>query len=201
MLRNILKGSSSGRPSAHHMIELMKRVKIRDPSGSVPSRLVKSRDLFLAKRAGSAVCCKPGSNGANLAPLAASALYNKDRRITKRSYSAFENTNLLNFLRSRLVTELHLCGSLSNISVYSTASDAVQHGFSITIIKDCLGYRSLSAHEEALGRMQELMGANAMTASEYVAQFQAPCPRAAGFRSPVPEDSAKPSQATTNRFH
>ena len=47
-----------------------------------------------------------------------------DLMVVKHYYSAFDQTSLLMSLRMRLVTELYICGSLTNVGVYSTAADA-----------------------------------------------------------------------------
>ncbi|KAF5014511.1 hypothetical protein F66182_14469, partial [Fusarium sp. NRRL 66182] len=69
-------------------------------------------------------------------------------------------------LRSRFVTELYICGSLSNVSVYATALDAAQQGFAITLIEDCMGYRSFARHEEAVRRLADIVGANGISVQE-----------------------------------
>ena len=44
----------------------------------------------------------------------------RDYVFTKSHYSAFESNQLLMRLRFRFITELYICGSLTNISVYAT---------------------------------------------------------------------------------
>ncbi|KAI9826665.1 MAG: hypothetical protein M1819_007299 [Sarea resinae] len=112
-------------------------------------------------------CCLPGSSGAEIMGCMSSVVDPaEDSTVTKSYYSAFKNTSLLSTLRSRIVTDLYICGSLSNISVYATALDAARHGFSITILEDCLGYRSEARHNEAMRQMTELMGADSMNSGE-----------------------------------
>lgn len=65
----------------------------------------------------------------------------RDTVLDKIGYSALESDGLVLSFRIRFVIELYLCGSLSNISVYTTALDAVRNGFSVTLVEDCLGYR------------------------------------------------------------
>lgn len=78
-----------------------------------------------------------------------------DRILTKSWYSAFKETSLLEQLRGRLVTELYVCGLMTNVGVLATVADAVRHGFQVKILTDCLGYRSQTAHERALRHMVE----------------------------------------------
>ena len=47
------------------------------------------------------------------------------------------------------INYIYLCGSLTNIDIYSIVVDAVRHGLYITIVKDCLRFRSVEDHEEA----------------------------------------------------
>ena len=93
-----------------------------------------------------------------------------DMMLVKQYYSAFDQTALLTALRMRLVTELYICGSLTNVGVYSTAADAVQHGFEVYLVEDCLGYRSEEKHEEAMRQMADIMGANGVDSEELIAE-------------------------------
>ncbi|GBF64265.1 DNA oxidative demethylase [Trichophyton mentagrophytes] len=112
-------------------------------------------------------CCLPNSSGFHFpAPILAAIDPNEDTVLVKSEYSAFETQGLLLSLRSRFVTEIFVCGSLSNASVYATAVDAVRHGLSVTLIEDCLGYRSSLRHREAMRRMADIMGANGITSRE-----------------------------------
>ena len=90
-----------------------------------------------------------------------------DMILTKHFYSAFDQTSLLTSLRMRLITEVYLCGGVTNASIYSTAADAVQHGMDVSVVEDCLGYRSIEKHQEALRQMADIMGVNE-TASEEI---------------------------------
>ncbi|EFR03564.1 isochorismatase family protein [Nannizzia gypsea CBS 118893] len=112
-------------------------------------------------------CCLPNSSGFHFpAPILAAIDPNEDTVLVKSEYSAFETPGLLLSLRSRFVTEIFVCGSLSNASVYATVVDAVRHGLAVTLIEDCLGYRSSLRHREAMRRMADIMGANGITSSE-----------------------------------
>ena len=71
-------------------------------------------------------------------------------------------------LRAKLVTEVYLCGCLTNVGVYSTAADAVQHGLQVTVVEDCLGYRSEEKHEEAMRQMANIMGVNGIDSEEII---------------------------------
>ena len=103
-----------------------------------------------------------------------------DMTVMKQFYSAFDQTSLLMSLRMRLCTEIYICGCLTNVGVYATAADAVQHGFEVSIVEDCLGYRSEDKHEEAMRQMADIMGANGIDSEEIIEE--------AGGRAPPDAD-------------
>ncbi|KKK14417.1 hypothetical protein P175DRAFT_0435033 [Aspergillus ochraceoroseus IBT 24754] len=117
-------------------------------------------------------CCLPHSAGVQFpAPVLAAINAGSDTLIEKSEYSALQSSGLVLSLRTRFVTELYLCGSLSNTSVHATVLDAVRHGFSVTLIEDCLGYRNFSRHEEAMRCMADIYGANGITSQELLEEL------------------------------
>ncbi|MCJ1311897.1 hypothetical protein MMC25_005570 [Agyrium rufum] len=92
----------------------------------------------------------------------------RDVRIVKHHYSAFDATPLLLTLRMKLVTHVYLCGCLSNVSIYSTAADAVRHGFEVTVVEDCMGYKSEEKHIEAMFQMADMLGVAGITSEEII---------------------------------
>ncbi|KAL4879304.1 hypothetical protein BJY04DRAFT_97081 [Aspergillus karnatakaensis] len=117
-------------------------------------------------------CCLPQSAGAQFpAPLLAAIDTEADILIEKSEYSVLQSSGLALSLRTRFITELYICGSLSNISVHATALDAVRHGFSITLVEDCLGFRKFSRHEESMRRMADILGASGITAQELLEEL------------------------------
>ncbi|PLB53480.1 hypothetical protein P170DRAFT_435108 [Aspergillus steynii IBT 23096] len=116
-------------------------------------------------------CCLPQSAGVQFPAPILAAIDSDDTLIEKSDYSALQDQGLILSLRTRFVTELYLCGSLSNISVYATALDAVRHGFSVNLIEDCLGFRSFPRHEEAMRRMADIFGANGITSQELMEEL------------------------------
>ncbi|KAI4195303.1 MAG: hypothetical protein LQ346_003468 [Caloplaca aetnensis] len=110
-----------------------------------------------------------GTHGAELADGILPVVdQEKDTIMTKHYYSAFDQTSLLMSLRMKLVTEIYLCGCLTNVGIYATAADAVQHGMDVTVIEDCLGYRSEDKHEEALRQMSDIMGVHGIDSQEII---------------------------------
>jgi nicotinamidase-related amidase/alkylated DNA repair dioxygenase AlkB len=126
-------------------------------------------EAFLARRPNSAGfrCCLRNTPGIDLPEAIASIVdHERDSTIIKGDYSAFQAGSLLPTLRKKFVTQLYLCGSLSNISVFATALDAVKHGLEVTIIEDCVGYRLTRCHEEAMRQMADAMGVNGIDYQE-----------------------------------
>ena len=122
-----------------------------------------------------------------------------DLIVTKHHYSAFDQTSLLTALRSKLVTEIYLCGILTNVGVYSTAADAVQHGLQVTIVEDCLGYRSEDKHEEALRQMADIMGVQGTDSEEIIEESGGrPVPDAVTPGITLEELSLNPNQLSAN---
>ncbi|KAJ5651794.1 hypothetical protein N7507_009220 [Penicillium longicatenatum] len=122
-------------------------------------------EAFLSAQ--SPICCAAQTAGFQFpAPVLAAINPEHDKVLDKTGYSALESNDLVLSFRTRFVTEVYLCGSLSNVSVYATALDAVRNGFSVTLIEDCLGYREFGRHCEAMRRMADILGATGLTAEE-----------------------------------
>lgn len=114
-------------------------------------------------------CLLPLSLGANYAqPITQAIDLTKDLFFTKSHYSAFKSGALLQILRGQFVTELFICGALTNISVFATVMDAVQFGYSITLVEDCLGYRSQARHDEAIRQMIETTGCEVISSLKVI---------------------------------
>ena len=122
-----------------------------------------------------------------------------DLIVTKHHYSAFDQTSLLTALRTKLVTEIYICGILTNVGVYSTAADAVQHGLQVTVVEDCLGYRSEDKHAEALRQMADIMGVHGTDSEEIIeASGGRPVPDAQTPGITLEELSLNSNQATAD---
>ncbi|KAK7747594.1 hypothetical protein SLS62_009005 [Diatrype stigma] len=111
-------------------------------------------------------CVRTGSSGIEMHPTVREAIHPKDHTFVKSYYSAFKSDQLLRHLRMRLVTELFICGSLTNIGVMASAVDAASHGYSIAIVEDCCGYRSSMRHNNALQQISDSFGCDILTAEE-----------------------------------
>ncbi|KAJ5815805.1 Oxoglutarate/iron-dependent dioxygenase [Penicillium robsamsonii] len=127
-------------------------------------------EAFLS--ADSSPCCDPSTPGYQFpAPILAAINPQHDTVVDKTGYSALESPGLVLSFRTHFVTELYLCGSLSNVSVFATALDAVRNGFSVTLVEDCLGFRDFQRHQEAMRRMADILGATGITAQELIQEL------------------------------
>ncbi|KAK0616691.1 hypothetical protein B0T14DRAFT_390368, partial [Immersiella caudata] len=133
--------------------------------------------LSISVMAEKPMCVRKGTSGADLAPMVQEAVVTgRDTVFTKNHYSAFasEQQQLVQMLRGRFVTEMYICGALSNVSIYATALDAGKHGHDMTIVEDCCGYRSELRHMTALRQLTELTGCEVLKADEVLANLPPP---------------------------
>ena len=96
-----------------------------------------------------------------------------DRIIRKTWYSAFIKTGLVEILRGRLATELFICGLKTNISVFATVSDAVRHGFQVTVLGDCVGFSDQRLHDVAMSQMAGVLGCEVTRSAGLVGEWTA----------------------------
>jgi len=83
----------------------------------------------------------------------------RDTIIPKKSYSGFFATSLDAVLQKRSITELLITGCVTNICVLYTAADAVQRGYRVTILRNCVAGLNAQDHEFALRQMKDVLGA------------------------------------------
>lgn len=119
-------------------------------------------------------CVKPDTKGSRLVAEVEEVIdAARDFSLTKTHYSAFATGHqLLQLLRGRFVTELYVCGALTNVSIYATALDAGQHGYDMTIVEDCCGYRSDMRHGNALRQLMDLTGCDVMEAADVISKVK-----------------------------
>ncbi|TVY88496.1 hypothetical protein LAWI1_G006221 [Lachnellula willkommii] len=105
-------------------------------------------------------CCAAGSFGAETYPDLLALAEPEDVVITKDAYSAFSGDSgpaLLEALREKTVTDAYFCGVASGTCVLATVVDAEQiDRLRVHVVPDCMGWRRLNAHEEAIRRFEEL---------------------------------------------
>ena len=137
----------------------------------------------------SPTCCLPKTPGAQFPAAILSAIdSSRDMLLVKSEYSPFQTPSFVQTLRNRLVTELYICGSLSNVSVYATVLDAVTHGLSVTLVEDCLGFRSYATHVNAMRAMADMLGADGITAAELLQENEQKQAERPGQGAPVRDE-------------
>ncbi|KAK5108324.1 hypothetical protein LTR62_008420 [Meristemomyces frigidus] len=119
-------------------------------------------------------CCIRSTWGAEHPQDVQDLIEPQDLKIVKTAGSAFISTHLLTSLRMRLVTELYVCGCLTNFCVFATAMDAARYGIRITLIEDCLGYRQQEKHDMALRQLVDLTGAHIMLSDQVITDLRHP---------------------------
>lgn len=124
-------------------------------------------EAFLSS--GAPECVQRGSHGWQLAePLKEAVVPGRDMLLMKTHYSAFQGTKLIQFLRSRLVTSLYICGSLINVGVHATTVDAAAHGYSIALVDDCCGWSDKSRADAAVVNLVSVSGCEVIKARSVV---------------------------------
>ncbi|RGP78766.1 isochorismatase family [Fusarium longipes] len=146
------------------------------------------KEAFLSHE--DAICVKTDTPGCQIASAIQGSMQNADTKLFKSHYSAFQSTHLLRVLRAKMVMELFICGSLTNVGVYATALDAAGHGMAITIVDDCCGYRSESRKSAAIASLIELTGCEIASYDEVMEAIQ---PK----RKPHKSRDAKPPASPT----
>ncbi|KAG8839644.1 hypothetical protein FRB91_011624 [Serendipita sp. 411] len=102
-------------------------------------------------------CCLEGTFGADLVPWASAMVSaEEDAVVIKTFYSAFRDTLLDELLQSKNISEVYLCGLLSNMCVLATALHGAQLGglMTICVVEDALAWRREESHRKALATMQ-----------------------------------------------
>ena len=92
----------------------------------------------------------------------------EDHTVTKRTWGAFTNTGLDEHLRKLGVTQVVIAGVATSIGVESTARQAHELGFNVTLAVDAMTDRNADAHANSVtyifprlgetGTTQEIMG-------------------------------------------
>ncbi len=76
-----------------------------------------------------------------------------DHTVTKRSWGAFANTGLEQHLRQRGVTQVVVTGVSTSAGVESTARQAHDFGFNVTLAVDAMTDMNLEAHQNSVTRI------------------------------------------------
>jgi nicotinamidase-related amidase len=86
-----------------------------------------------------------------------------DIRVTKHQWGAFYGTALDLQLRRHGVTQVVLCGIATSIGVESTARDAYEHGYNVTLVVDAMTDMKAEAHDNSLAHIFPRLGETGTT--------------------------------------
>jgi nicotinamidase-related amidase len=87
----------------------------------------------------------------------------EDHTVTKRTWGAFTNTGLDEPLKKLHVTQVVVAGVATSIGVESTARQAHELGFNVTLATDAMTDRSLDAHTNSITRIFPRLGETGTT--------------------------------------
>lgn len=87
-----------------------------------------------------------------------------DHTVSKRSWGAFTSTDLLTYLQKSEVTQVVLAGVSTSIGVESTARQAHELGFNVTLAIDAMTDMNADAHANSVERIFPRLGETGTTA-------------------------------------
>jgi nicotinamidase-related amidase len=88
----------------------------------------------------------------------------EDLRVTKHRWGAFTETGLEARLRDRGITQVVIAGVATSIGVESTARQAHELGFNVTLALDAMTDRDPDAHDNSVTRIFPRLGETGTTA-------------------------------------
>jgi nicotinamidase-related amidase len=91
-----------------------------------------------------------------------------DHTVTKRTWGAFTNTGLEEHLKKQGITQVVIAGVATSIGVESTARQAHELGFNVTLAVDAMSDLNLDAHDNSVTRIFPKLGETGTT-SEIIA--------------------------------
>jgi nicotinamidase-related amidase len=83
--------------------------------------------------------------------------------VSKRTWGAFTGTGLDDYLKFAGVTQVVVCGVATSIGVESTARQAHELGFNVTLAVDAMTDLSAEAHANSLERIFPRLGETGTT--------------------------------------
>ncbi len=86
-----------------------------------------------------------------------------DQLVSKRTWGAFTGTNLEAYLNSSGITQIVVCGVATSIGVESTARQAHELGFNVTLATDAMTDISAEAHANSVDRIFPRLGETGTT--------------------------------------
>ena len=86
-----------------------------------------------------------------------------DHRVTKQRWGAFSVEGLSEYLSSRGVTQVVICGIATSMGVESTARQAHELGFNVTLAIDAMTDRDPSVHDNSVKNIFPKLGERGTT--------------------------------------
>lgn len=87
----------------------------------------------------------------------------QDHLVSKKTWGAFTNTGLEDYLKSASVTHVVVCGVATSVGVESTARQAHELGFNVTLAVDAMTDLSAEAHANSVERIFPKLGETGTT--------------------------------------
>jgi nicotinamidase-related amidase len=87
-----------------------------------------------------------------------------DHTVTKRTWGAFTNTGLYEYLEKHDITQVVIAGIATSSGVESTARFAQELGFNVTLAIDAMTDMSLESHTNSITRVFPRLGETGTTA-------------------------------------
>ena len=87
-----------------------------------------------------------------------------DHLVTKRTWGAFAHTDLHEHLQELGVTQVVIVGVATSIGVESTARQAYELGYNVTLVTDAMTDMNADAHENSVTRIFPRLGETGSTA-------------------------------------
>jgi len=142
-------------------------------------RIPASMQVKLVARGIEAVCCAPGTWGADwFGPRPADG----EPIVTKHTYSGFHDTPLADRLQALGVQTLVFAGVQTQVCVESTVRDGHSRGYFCVVAQDAVASHTASLHQATLDNVRFLFG-DVCPSTAVFAAWSAPPPPAAGARS------------------
>ncbi|WP_323989978.1 cysteine hydrolase [Nguyenibacter sp. L1] len=87
----------------------------------------------------------------------------QDHLVSKKTWGAFTNTGLEDYLKSAGITHVVVCGVATSVGVESTARQAHELGFNVTLAVDAMTDLGAEAHANSVERIFPKLGETATT--------------------------------------
>jgi nicotinamidase-related amidase len=90
-------------------------------------------------------------------------LHDTDHEVFKQTWGAFLNTGLDQYLRNQGVTQVVIAGVATSFGVESTARQAYEHGYHVTLAVDAMTDLNAETHENSVARIFPALGETGTT--------------------------------------